>query len=77
MVGLPAERGAMTKSNHRGGARSRRGAPAAREASGAVEIGRGVRMSCHEVGDDLALIRFLCPPAGGGQSRKPRLVSKG
>jgi hypothetical protein len=26
-----------------------------------VEIGRGVRMSCEEVDDDHALMRFVCP----------------
>lgn len=26
-----------------------------------VEIGRGVQMSCEEVDDDHALMRFVCP----------------
>ena len=28
-----------------------------------VEIGRGVQMSCQEVDDDHAVIRFVCPCA--------------
>jgi hypothetical protein len=28
-----------------------------------VEIGRGVQMSCEEVDDDHALMRFVCPAA--------------
>jgi hypothetical protein len=40
---------------------------------GTVEIGRGVRMSCQELGDDVAVIRFLCPPA---RPRKRRATPK-
>jgi len=36
-----------------------------------VEIGRGVQMSCEEVDDDHALMRFVCPaPAAPLAPRK-------
>jgi hypothetical protein len=38
-----------------------------------VEIGRGVQMSCEEVDDDHALMRFLClPPIAAREPRKRR-----
>jgi hypothetical protein len=38
-----------------------------------VEIGRGVQMSCEEVDDDHALMRFVCPaPSAALEPRKRR-----
>jgi hypothetical protein len=38
-----------------------------------VEIGRGVQMSCEEVDDDHALMRFVCPaPRAALAARKRR-----
>ena len=40
-----------------------------------VEIGRGVQMSCEEVDDDHALMRFVCPsPSATVAPRKRRTV---
>lgn len=48
-------------SPHRLSQRSKRPALGA----AAVEIGAGIRMHCHEVDDDLAILRFVCAPAPG------------
>jgi hypothetical protein len=40
-----------------------------------VEIGRGVQMSCEEVDDDHALMRFVCPaPTAALAPRKRRAL---
>ena len=40
-----------------------------------VEIGRGVQMSCEEVDDDHALMRFVCPsPTATAVPRKRRMA---
>ncbi|HSY39028.1 MAG TPA: hypothetical protein VLA79_05850 [Polyangia bacterium] len=56
-------------------ARARKSAAprSSRERLPMVEIGRGVQMSCEEVDDDHALMRFVCPsPSAAGVPRKGR-----
>jgi hypothetical protein len=65
----------MTATHHlRAASRSSRlGERRIRRRAAAVTLVEGVQMSCQELGDDFALIRFACPPTRrrrGGRARE-------
>jgi hypothetical protein len=49
----------------------RRPRPLARGRRASVIVVDGVQMSCDELSDDLALIRFACPPPRKRRARVP------